>query len=105
MASVEQAVSQELPIISVVTVLIADMLLVLFLLKSTPCTVSEKKWDTIEGNGRFMVHALYVLWYPQKAPAQMKLCLNSEKIKPVTLVIVKLHLSEGIRQSLENSTK
>ena len=30
---------------------------------------------------------------------------NSEKIKPVALAIVELCLSEGINQSVENSTK
>ena len=60
MVSVEQAVSQELPIISVVTVLIADALLVLFLLKSTPCTVSEKngtQWRAMVGS--WFMHYMY----------------------------------------------
>ena len=32
-----------------------------------------------------------------------KVMLNSEKIKPVSLAIIKLHLSEGVSQSVENS--
>ena len=31
--------------------------------------------------------------------------LNSEEIKPITLVVIDLHLSEGIRQSDSQSVK
>jgi len=35
-----------------------------------------------------------------KGTSQAKVMLNSEKIKPVTLAIVKLRESEGIRQAV-----
>ena len=55
-----------------------------------------------------MKNELYVLWYA-KGTCWVEVTSNSEKIKPVALAIIKLHLSEGIsqsvRQSLENSVK
>ena len=33
----------------------------------------------------------------------LKATSNGEKIKPVALVVIKLHLSENISQSVENS--
>ena len=47
--------------------------------ESTPCTVSEDKWDT----DKSMKHALYVLRYANRCQAEVM--LNSEKIKPVSL--------------------
>jgi len=38
-----------------------------------------------------------------KSTTQAEVILNSEKIKPIALVIAELHLTEGISQSVENS--
>ena len=40
-----------------------------------------------------------------KGTSQAKATSNSEKIKPVALVIIELCLSEGISQSVENFVK
>ena len=49
-----------------------------------------------------MMRALYILWY-----ARLKQCQTVKKNLTVALVIIKLHLSEGITpavsQSVENS--
>jgi len=42
-----------------------------------------------------MKYALYVQWYGKRH----EVTSNSEKIKPVALVIVELRESEGIRQT------
>ena len=46
-----------------------------------------------------MMHALYVLWYA-KSTSRDEATLNSEKIKPIALTIIRLHLPEGIRQAV-----
>ena len=45
-----------------------------------------------------MKNALYILRYA-KGTSWAEVTSNSEKIKPVALAIIKLHLSEGINQS------
>ena len=47
---------------------------------------------------------MHVLWYAN-ITSEAEVMLNSEKIKPVALAIIKLCLSEGIRQSVENYVK
>ena len=49
-----------------------------------------------------MKNVLYLLRYT-KDTSQAEATSNSEKIKPVALAIIKLHLSEGIRQSVSQS--
>ena len=76
--------------------------------KLTLFAVSKDEWDTKEDTGKSMKNALYVLQYA-KSTCQAEAMLNSDKIKPITLVVIKLHLSEGnsqlLSQSLENSIK
>ena len=40
-----------------------------------------------------------------KGTSQAEATSKSEKIKPVGLAVIELHLSEGISQSLENSVE
>ena len=47
-----------------------------------------------------MKNALYVLRY---STSWAKVTLNSEKIKPVALAVIELHMSEGISQLLTQS--
>ena len=47
-----------------------------------------------------MMYALYVLWYAKRNTCQVETMSNSEKIKPVSLAVIELHLSEGISQSV-----
>ena len=49
-----------------------------------------------------MMQALELLQLA-KGTSQDKATLNNEEIKPATLVIIELCLSEGISQSVENS--
>jgi len=65
--------------------------------KSTPFVVSKDKWDTKEGPGKSMKNVLYVLQCRDEATS------NSKNIKPIALAIIKLHLSEGIRQLVGQS--
>ena len=44
-----------------------------------------------------MINRLYILWYA-KRHSWVEATSSSEKISPVVLVVVELHLSEGIRQ-------
>ena len=48
------------------------------------------------------MRALYVCSMP-KGMSWDKATSNTEKIKPVALAIIKLHLPESIRQAIENS--
>ena len=70
--------------------------------KLTLFTVGKDEWDTKKNTGKFKKNALYVL----KGTSRAEATLNSENIKPVTLVVIELCLSEGIsksvRQSVEN---
>ena len=70
--------------------------------KLTLFAVSKDEWDTKEDTGKSMKNTLYVLRYA-KRHLQAEATLNSEKIKPIALAIVKLHLSEDISQSVKNS--
>ena len=45
-----------------------------------------------------MMHALYVMWYA-KSTGGSEVTLNSEKIKSVVLVVIQLHLAEGISRT------
>ena len=56
------------------------------------------KWDTKEDKDKSMIRALYVLWYAKRHILD-KATLNSEKIKPIALAVIELHLPEGIRQA------
>ena len=49
-----------------------------------------------------MKNALHVLQYA-KGTSRDKAMSNSEKIKPVALAVIELHLSEGISQSVTQS--
>ena len=76
--------------------------------KSTLSTASKDEWGTKEDTGKSMKNELCVLRYA-KSTCRAEGTSNSEKIKPVALVIIKLCLSEGISQSVtqsvENSAK
>ena len=67
--------------------------------KSTPFAVSKDEWGTKEDTGR--MHCTYCGM--PKGTSQAEATLNSEKIKPVALAIIKLCLSEGISQSVTQS--
>ena len=67
--------------------------------KLTLFAVRQDEWNTEEDTGKSTKNALYILWYAKRHEAT----LNSEKIKPVALVVIELCLSEGIYQSVENS--
>ena len=54
--------------------------------ESTPFAVSKMKLDIKEDKGGM-----------PKGTCPADVMLNSEKIKPVALAVIKLHLSEGIR--------
>ena len=51
---------------------------------------------------RTLVSALYVLWHA-KRHLSGQATLNSERIKPIALAIIKLFLSEDISQSVRQS--
>jgi len=65
--------------------------------KSTPFVVSEDEWGTKDNSGNSTKNVLYVLQYT-KGTSRNEAMSNSKKIKPIALAIIKLHLSEGIRQ-------
>ena len=70
--------------------------------KLTPFGVSKDEWDTKEDTGKSMKNALMYCGMP-KGTCRAEATLNSEKIKPVALAIIKLCLSEGISQSITYS--
>ena len=49
-----------------------------------------------------MKNALYIL-QNAKGTSRAEVTLNSEKVRPVALVVIELHLSEGISQSVSQS--
>ena len=53
--------------------------------ESTPWTVSKKKWDTKEDNGKSVMRAVVC----QKAHLRTKLHRTVKKIKPIALAIIK----------------
>ena len=75
--------------------------------KSTPFPVSKDEWDIKEDTGKSMKNALYVLRYANcgmpKRTCRAEATSKSEKIKPVALAVIELHLSEGISQSVTYS--
>ena len=69
---------------------------------SIPWAVSKKKRDTKKDKGESMTRALYTLQYAKCMPKGTSLdetTSNSEKIKPIALAVIELHLPEGIRQA------
>jgi len=56
-------------------------------------TVSKDEWNTKE-DGMHCTH-----YSMPKGTSRAEATSNSEKIKPVALVVIELHLSEGIRQA------
>ena len=58
--------------------------------KSTLFAVSKDEWDTKEDTGKSM----------KKGTSRVEATLNSERIRPVALAVIKLRLSEGINQLL-----
>ena len=63
--------------------------------KLTPFAVSKDEWDTKEDTSKSMKKYCSM----PKDTSWAELTSNSEKIKPVTLAIIKLRLSESISQS------
>ena len=55
------------------------------------------KRDGSQRRTKSMLCALYVLQYA-KGTSRDRAMLNSEKIKPVALVVIESHLPKGIRQ-------
>ena len=54
--------------------------------KSTLFTVSKDEWNTKEDTGKSMKNVLHILWYA-KSTSQGEMTSNSEKIKPVALLV------------------
>ena len=67
-------------------------------------TVSKDEWDTKKDTGKSMKNTLYVLRYA-KRQLSAEATSNSEKIKLIALVVIELHLSEGISQLLSQSVE
>jgi len=57
----------------------------------------KDEWDAKEDPCKFMKNVLY--GGMAKGTSQAEATSNSEKIKPIAFVIVKLHKSEGITQA------
>ena len=61
--------------------------------------VSKDEWDTKADTGKPMrMHCTYCGM--SKGTSQAEVTSNSEKIKPIALAVIELHLSEGISQSV-----
>ena len=58
----------------------------------------QDEWSTKEDIGKSMKNALYVLWCA--GAKRDEVTSNSEKMKPVAIAVIKLHLFEGISQSV-----
>jgi len=67
--------------------------------KSILFVVSKDEWCTKEGSGNSMKNVLYAHSSMANGTSRAEATSNSEKIKPVALVIVELHESEGIWQA------
>ena len=67
--------------------------------KSTPFPVSKDERDTKEDTGKSMRMHCTCCGMP-KGTCRAESMSNSEKIKPVALAVIELHLSEGISQLL-----
>ena len=72
--------------------------------KLTPFVVRQDEWDTKENTGKSMKNALYILRCA-KGISQAEATSNSEQNKPIALAIIKIHLSEGIGQLLNQSVE
>ena len=71
--------------------------------KSTLVAVSKDEWGTKEDTGKSMKNALCILRYA-KRHLLGEVTFNSEKIKPISLAIIELRLSEAsVSQSLTQS--
>jgi len=62
---------------------------------TTLFVVSKDEWDTKESTGKSMKNVLYEQWC-QKALLRLKWRLTAKKIKPVSLAIAELCLSQFI---------
>ena len=70
--------------------------------KLTPFTVSKDEWYTKEDIGKFIrMHRMYCS--VPKGTCLAEVMSNSEKIKPIALAVIKLHLSEGASQPVSQS--
>jgi len=67
--------------------------------KLTLLVVSKDEWDTKEDTGKSMRNMYCMYSSMEKGTSRTEVTSSSEKIKPVTLAIVNLHESEGIRQA------
>ena len=70
--------------------------------KSTLFAVSKDEWDTKKDTGKSMKNACMYCGMP-KGTSQAEAMSNSEKIKPIALAVIELHLSEDISQSFTQS--
>ena len=61
--------------------------------------VSKDELDTKEDTGKSILNALYVLRYTKRHLSGQS-DINSEKIKPIALAVIKLRLSDGISQAI-----
>ena len=59
---------------------------------------AKNDWNTKEDSGKSMKNALYIIIAVpmSKSTSQAEMMSNSEKIKPIALAVIKLHLSEGV---------
>ena len=74
--------------------------------KSTSFAVSKDELDTKEDTGKSMKNALYIPQYAKtKDACADEATSNSAKIKPIALVVIKLHLLEGISQLSQSVTR
>ena len=71
--------------------------------KSTPFPVNKDEWDTNEDTGEIHEECIVRTAVCQKAPVGPKQHRTVKKIKPVTLAVIELRLSEGISQLLTYS--
>jgi len=68
--------------------------------KSTFFTVTKDKWNTKEGIGKSLKNVQYCMYSGMaKGTSLAEATSNSEKIKPVALVIVELRKSVDIKQA------
>ena len=66
--------------------------------KSILFAVSKDEWDTKEDTGKSLkMHCMHCSMPQDTSWAEVT--PNSEKINPIELAIIELHLSEGINQS------
>ena len=68
----------------------------IYALQINSFALSVKRTETQKSTCKFMMCGLYVLRYAYQAEATS----SSEKIMPLALAIIKLQLSEGIREAV-----